>query len=104
MQNVNAVPRGPSTVTTRERICTLTVDQSQRVSTPYPFLNSIPVILHDAQTVHRRRCGRVTLCPPLVPHIAPNDTHTKRHAKILDRKSTRLNSSHTVISYAVFCL
>src|SRR5438132_2917826 len=24
--------------------------------------------------------------------------------KVLDRKSTRLNSSHTVISYAVFCL
>src|SRR5947207_10649992 len=26
------------------------------------------------------------------------------HATGLDRKSTRLNSSHTVISYAVFCL
>src|SRR5438132_9258992 len=26
------------------------------------------------------------------------------HVAILDRKSTRLNSSHTVISYAVFCL
>src|SRR5438034_3759380 len=25
-------------------------------------------------------------------------------AVLLDRKSTRLNSSHTVISYAVFCL
>src|SRR5437588_9171739 len=25
-------------------------------------------------------------------------------ATVLDRKSTRLNSSHTVISYAVFCL
>src|SRR5947207_12348086 len=25
-------------------------------------------------------------------------------AGVLDRKSTRLNSSHTVISYAVFCL
>src|SRR5438132_8396516 len=24
--------------------------------------------------------------------------------KLVDRKSTRLNSSHTVISYAVFCL
>src|SRR5438034_3596161 len=24
--------------------------------------------------------------------------------EVLDRKSTRLNSSHTVISYAVFCL
>src|SRR5437588_7625458 len=27
-----------------------------------------------------------------------------RHAGPEDRKSTRLNSSHTVISYAVFCL
>src|SRR5260221_1169725 len=27
-----------------------------------------------------------------------------REVIILDRKSTRLNSSHTVISYAVFCL
>src|SRR5260221_10956155 len=26
------------------------------------------------------------------------------HFVLLDRKSTRLNSSHTVISYAVFCL
>src|SRR5438034_2499866 len=29
---------------------------------------------------------------------------TTRSATLLDRKSTRLNSSHTVISYAVFCL
>src|SRR5260221_1783363 len=28
----------------------------------------------------------------------------QRLAGALDRKSTRLNSSHTVISYAVFCL
>src|SRR5256885_4528796 len=27
-----------------------------------------------------------------------------RDRKVLDRKSTRLNSSHLVISYAVFCL
>src|SRR5947207_5731981 len=30
--------------------------------------------------------------------------HSEEIAYILDRKSTRLNSSHTVISYAVFCL
>src|SRR5256885_4116053 len=30
------------------------------------------------------------------------ETHTT--VKIKDRKSTRLNSSHLVISYAVFCL
>src|SRR5438034_4762972 len=28
----------------------------------------------------------------------------RRHSLSEDRKSTRLNSSHTVISYAVFCL
>src|SRR5438132_4611220 len=27
-----------------------------------------------------------------------------RRGRLRDRKSTRLNSSHTVISYAVFCL
>src|SRR5258708_37422204 len=40
---------------------------------------------------------------PLVPfrggRIAGNGTRTNR-----DRKSTRLNSSHQIISYAVFCL
>src|SRR2546429_6621407 len=29
---------------------------------------------------------------------------TRRLVKVLDRKSTRLNSSHGYISYAVFCL
>src|SRR5437588_9477771 len=32
------------------------------------------------------------------------DASTGRGAAGKDRKSTRLNSSHTVISYAVFCL
>src|SRR5258708_12708044 len=35
--------------------------------------------------------------PPAM-HI-PGETHTQQ-----DRKSTRLNSSHQIISYAVFCL
>src|SRR5438034_3386813 len=32
------------------------------------------------------------------------DLARRRPERVLDRKSTRLNSSHTVISYAVFCL
>src|SRR5438132_3457977 len=32
------------------------------------------------------------------------NAHDQFGAQIEDRKSTRLNSSHTVISYAVFCL
>src|SRR5438034_3577343 len=35
---------------------------------------------------------------------APNSTLTLSLFPFQDRKSTRLNSSHTVISYAVFCL
>src|SRR5436190_4005226 len=34
----------------------------------------------------------------------PRDVEALLHVEGLDRKSTRLNSSHTVISYAVFCL
>src|SRR5438034_6443351 len=34
----------------------------------------------------------------------PGDLGQARRAGAADRKSTRLNSSHTVISYAVFCL
>src|SRR2546430_12467988 len=36
---------------------------------------------------------------------AHNDTHGARNTPVAaDRKSTRLNSSHSQISYAVFCL
>src|SRR5258708_11627014 len=36
---------------------------------------------------------------PLLPRIRYHPIHIKK-----DRKSTRLNSSHQIISYAVFCL
>src|SRR5260221_5330665 len=55
--------------------------------------------------------------PPIkMPHLEELVVHTdspryfallnERHGESVctDRKSTRLNSSHTVISYAVFCL
>src|SRR3712207_8013068 len=43
---------------------------------------------------------------PLQPddHAADRDDREQRHADPADRKSTRLNSSHANISYAVFCL
>src|SRR5437764_10859334 len=40
-----------------------------------------------------------TSAPQIVEHVCP-----KARAKASDRKSTRLNSSHRCISYAVFCL
>src|SRR5690554_7475003 len=41
--------------------------------------------------------SRVRCCSPSSPSTQPNRSP-------LDRKSTRLNSSHVRISYAVFCL
>src|SRR5436190_8117258 len=52
-----------------------------------------------ALLLHRR--GRFRLAAGRALHRA--DRHAQPAAG-QDRKSTRLNSSHTVISYAVFCL
>src|SRR5258708_18568170 len=53
-------------------------------------------------TLFRSRCGHV-------PHVyyayhEPHDDDHAAHGTHRDRKSTRLNSSHQIISYAVFCL
>src|SRR5438034_8306288 len=45
-----------------------------------------------------RRAGKASRPPEIPAEIS------RRRAARRDRKSTRLNSSHTVISYAVFCL
>src|SRR3712207_7842336 len=37
-------------------------------------------------------------------HVVGGDAVGGDHQQVLDRKSTRLNSSHANISYAVFCL
>src|SRR5438132_2941523 len=45
--------------------------------------------------------------PDVIDEIAVGRLHQHSHRSCRvhgDRKSTRLNSSHTVISYAVFCL
>src|SRR5438132_11145427 len=53
--------------------------------------------LHDALPISTSQITAIRKLP--TPALSPF-TGTPRS----DRKSTRLNSSHTVISYAVFCL
>src|SRR5882672_11880754 len=48
--------------------------------------DALPICTRDAECTNSRRWD----------HLPKSDS--------TDRKSTRLNSSHTVISYAVFCL
>src|SRR6266446_9470060 len=49
------------------------------------------------------RCPRPDLRPSSPARGARRDRR-RRCGRVRDRKSTRLNSSHLVISYAVFCL
>src|SRR5690554_7611084 len=48
----------------------------------------------------------VRVAPPALPTEAPPEPEPEPEVKpqVADRKSTRLNSSHVRISYAVFCL
>src|SRR2546426_9370306 len=52
-------------------------------------------------SLHIRRGNPVALPPPVDDLKSPAGA---AELEALDRKSTRLNSSHLVISYAVFCL
>src|SRR5260221_5466706 len=52
--------------------------------------------LHDALPISLAHAGR--------GHARRLRPHAPVQPPRADRKSTRLNSSHTVISYAVFCL
>src|SRR5436190_20579939 len=57
--------------------------------------DALPISIEREQLVGRRRAPHAQHQPPL---------HEPLRVVVRDRKSTRLNSSHTVISYAVFCL
>src|ERR1039457_7537372 len=64
----------------------------------------------DSVTVHGATVGEVlaaltTEFPDLRKQIFTDEGKLRSFVNVyLDRKSTRLNSSHLVISYAVFCL
>src|SRR5699024_12485341 len=66
-----------------------------------------PLALHDALPISWCRPANC-LAMPIIPSGADRPSWGKfdrdRHLKEGDRKSTRLNSSHVSISYAVFCL
>src|SRR5258708_18102096 len=64
---------------------------------PYTTLFRSQKILHDDRPGSRYvRIGDLT--------ISTSGCHAHLHVFEGDRKSTRLNSSHQIISYAVFCL
>src|SRR5690349_23621769 len=72
----------------------------------HPSLHSFPTRrssdLHESETLALGEVARVGAV--LDPGDQPVEQATRRTGGGADRKSTRLNSSHVEISYAVFCL
>src|SRR5438876_8047079 len=70
-------------------------------------LATIPVLCVHSKHVRAGETSQVTLLRTPHEGIQPQtvlDRDGVLHMIYLDRKSTRLNSSHPSISYAVFCL
>src|SRR5258707_7117751 len=75
----------------------------------FRILFELSVRVDDVAIEARRRAARLrdrftelALHPPVLR--AAGDRVPGALARLVDRKSTRLNSSHANISYAVFCL
>src|SRR5437763_8787219 len=75
-------------------------DLLRRVSFPHP-IDDQPITL-AVQAVQIGSDGAASPLTVTIP-VSLKDQKANRDAP-LDRKSTRLNSSHRCISYAVFCL
>src|SRR5207244_11340131 len=76
------------------------------ILTPTPEIYTLS--LHDALPISvwtRRAVDLLQECHAVVSGTGSVPKNLlQRSAEITDRKSTRLNSSHQIISYAVFCL
>src|SRR5438034_9837409 len=68
-------------------------------STLFPYTTLFRSLMSDL-----RRDWVLTRPTPLTAEAMVEIDRNVQNLKRRDRKSTRLNSSHTVISYAVFCL
>src|SRR5258708_21752865 len=72
-------------------------------STLFPYttlFRSIRAFIRSALRDLRQGFCRSPPAPSPTPHFSAPEQRSEE----LDRKSTRLNSSHQIISYAVFCL
>src|SRR5438132_3710619 len=73
-------------------------------STLFPYTTLFRSRDRQAHVQGGARPARLAALAARLQHGRPPAAPARRAEQVADRKSTRLNSSHTVISYAVFCL
>src|SRR3989454_5803816 len=95
VRNIGAAPAGASTVAFAVGIPTPPIASVPALDVGASFAASVTVAARAAGTYQDTARADVN-----------NDVTESNEANnvLIDRKSTRLNSSHLVISYAVFCL
>src|SRR5436190_13866923 len=74
--------------------------------TPPPSSTLFPytTLFRSPRSRSQSRAAARSVCSTPRAPLRGRASRRSRRARRTDRKSTRLNSSHTVISYAVFCL
>src|SRR2546430_11463792 len=84
------------------------VDQVARFAVPRTEvparLPALRTLLKAAEILYVGTCNRVEVVYATDDGTAAGDSRQDVFRILTDRKSTRLNSSHSQISYAVFCL
>src|SRR5207249_7526344 len=78
-------------------------NKTSRERTSSLFLDLVAVSARRLAGLHES-VNTLELFREEVEVLAPRQARAVHHRWLLDRKSTRLNSSHVSISYAVFCL
>src|SRR5688500_19467300 len=78
-------------------------------SPPFPYTTLFRSVLHDRYLLAPRNSARLPGYQRIDVALRrtwgrPTAAQWSASLQVVDRKSTRLNSSHLVISYAVFCL
>src|SRR5260221_9047116 len=71
---------------------------------PYTTLFRSAILVRSFARIHETNLKKQGVLPLTFAVPEDYDKVQKDDRMSIDRKSTRLNSSHTVISYAVFCL
>src|SRR5256886_6186684 len=68
------------------------------------FRSLFPIHLHEFEEVAERQRPDQQSQDPEIRYAGERTDEGDEGVNVRDRKSTRLNSSHSQISYAVFCL
>src|SRR5256885_9975790 len=86
----------------------MTCYQQQVIPPQYQTYNETVMVSPGRRIAHRTPARYETVMVPKTVMVEPEGLQYEevppQYAAVQDRKSTRLNSCHLVISYAVFCL